>query len=110
MEDNPVNIVVARKFLERWKAHVDVAMSGEEVMDLTIDHDLILMDLQMPDMDGYTISQKLREQGVKIPILAFTASALFDVREKIAASGMNDYVIKPFDPEDLYRKLVKQTV
>ena len=110
VEDNPVNIVVARKFLERWKAHVDVAMSGEEVMDLTIDHDLILMDLQMPDMDGYTISQKLREQGVKIPILAFTASALFDVREKIAASGMNDYVIKPFDPEDLYRKLVKQTV
>ena len=108
VEDNPVNVVVAKKFLERWKTEVEVVMTGEEAMQVNIDHDLILMDLQLPDMDGYDISKKLRERGVTIPILAFTASALMNVREKISASGMNDYVIKPFDPEDLYRKIVRQ--
>ena len=108
VEDNPVNVVVAKKFLERWQADLEVAMSGEEALKLTIDHDLVLMDLQLPDMDGYTISKKMREAGVTIPILAFTASALMNVREKISASGMNDYIMKPFDPEELYRKIAKQ--
>ena len=108
VEDNPVNIVVAKKFLERWKTEVDVAMNGEEALAKTIDHDLILMDLQLPDIDGYEISKRLRQAGVTIPILAFTASALMNVREKISASGMNDYVIKPFDPAELYRKIVRQ--
>lgn len=108
VEDNPVNIVVAKKFLERWQADVEVVMSGEEAMEITIDHDLILMDLQLPDMDGYTISKKLRESGITIPILAFTASALLNVRERISESGMNDYIMKPFDPADLYRKIVRQ--
>ncbi|GAB5532465.1 MAG: hypothetical protein Roseis3KO_42420 [Roseivirga sp.] len=108
VEDNPVNIVVAKKFLERWKTDVQVVMSGEEALEIEIDHDLILMDLQLPDMDGYMISKKLREMGVTIPILAFTASALLDVREKISESGMNDYIMKPFDPADLYRKIVRQ--
>lgn len=108
VEDNPVNIVVAKKFLERWKTDVQVVMSGEEALEIEIDHDLILMDLQLPDMDGYMISKKLREMGVTIPILAFTASALLNVREKISESGMNDYIMKPFDPADLYRKIVRQ--
>jgi signal transduction histidine kinase/CheY-like chemotaxis protein len=108
VEDNPVNIVVAKKFLERWQVDVEVVMSGEEAMEITIDHDLILMDLQLPDMDGYAISKKLRELGITIPILAFTASALLNVREKISESGMNDYIMKPFDPADLYRKIVRQ--
>lgn len=108
VEDNPVNIVVAKKFLERWKTEVEVVMSGEEALELDIDHDLILMDLQLPDMDGYMISKKLREMGITIPILAFTASALLNVREKISESGMNDYIMKPFDPADLYRKIVRQ--
>lgn len=108
VEDNPVNIVVAKKFLERWKTDVEVVMSGEEALEIVIDHDLILMDLQLPDMDGYMISKKLREMGINIPILAFTASALLNVREKISESGMNDYIMKPFDPYDLYRKIVRQ--
>lgn len=108
VEDNPVNIVVAKKFLERWKTDVQVVMSGEEALEIEIDHDLILMDLQLPDMDGYTISKKLRESGITIPILAFTASALLNVREKISESGMNDYIMKPFDPADLYRKILRQ--
>lgn len=107
VEDNPVNVIVARKFLEKWKAQIDVAMRGEDVLEMQIDHDLILMDLQMPGMDGYTVSRKLRESGINIPILAFTASALMDVRQKITDSGMDDFVIKPFDPEELYKKIVK---
>lgn len=110
VEDNPVNVLVAKKFLERWQVDLEVVMNGEDALKVKVDHDLVLMDLQLPDMDGYTISKKMREAGVTIPILAFTASALMNVREKISASGMNDYIMKPFDPADLYRKIVKQLV
>ena len=110
VEDNPVNVVVAKKFLERWQVDLEVVMTGEEAIEKEINHDLILMDLQLPDMDGYEISQHMRKEGVTIPILAFTASALMNVRERITASGMNDYVIKPFDPEDLYRKILRQLI
>ena len=92
----------------KWKTEVEVVMSGEEALEIEINHDLILMDLQLPDMDGYTINKKLRESGITIPILAFTASALLNVREKISESGMNDYIMKPFDPADLYRKILRQ--
>ena len=110
VEDNPVNVIVAKKFLERWKTEVEVVMTGEEALEVEVDHDLVLMDLQLPDMDGYEISKRMRANGVKVPILAFTASALMNVREKISASGMNDYIIKPFDPEDLYRKILRQLI
>ncbi|MCE7996407.1 MAG: response regulator [Roseivirga sp.] len=108
VEDNPVNVVVAKKFMERWQINLDVAASGAEALDIAIDYDLILMDLQLPDIDGYEVSRILRSRNEEVPILAFTASALFNAREKILASGMDDYVMKPFDPEDLYRKMVRQ--
>ena len=110
VEDNPVNVVIARKFLERWQVEVAVAMSGTDALEKEMAFDLVLMDLQMPDIDGYTLTKMLRARGVSIPILAFTASALFDARQKILASGMDDYVMKPFDPKELYNKLVKQLV
>ncbi len=108
VEDNHMNIVVATKFLEKWKAKIDVAESGQEALDKIKDHDLVLMDLQMPEMDGYTTCKIMRRNGVSIPIVALTASALLDVRQKVIASGMNDYVTKPFDPDELYEKIVKQ--
>lgn len=108
VEDNPVNVVVAKKFMECWQINLDVVTSGVEALDIPIDYDLILMDLQLPDIDGYEVSRILRSRNEKVPILAFTASALFNAREKILACGMNDYVMKPFDPEDLYRKMVSQ--
>lgn len=108
VEDNPVNVVVAKKFMERWQVALDVVAGGTEALDMPMDYDLILMDLQLPDINGYEVSRILRSRNVHTPILAFTASALFDAREKILASGMNDYVMKPFDPEDLYRKMVSQ--
>ncbi len=108
VEDNPVNVVVAKKFMERWQVILDVVVSGTDALDMPDDYDLILMDLQLPDMDGYEVSRILRNRNVQTPILAFTASALMDAKDKILASGMDDYVMKPFDPEDLYRKMVSQ--
>lgn len=109
VEDNQMNILVAKRYLEKWKVEVEVAESGFEALEKYSDHDLILMDLQMPEMDGYTACRKLREKGTSVPIVALTAAALMEVREKVLQSGMNDYVTKPFIPEELYAKLVKHT-
>ena len=107
VEDNPVNVMVAKRFLAKWKIMVDVAENGREAIEksATSKYDLILMDLQMPIMDGYSASSELRRQGLKIPIIALTASVMLDVGDKVFSSGMNDYITKPFDPDDLYNKI-----
>ncbi|MEP2026757.1 response regulator, partial [Reichenbachiella sp.] len=63
------------------------------------------MDLQMPEMDGYTASEELRKSGYKVPILALTASVMLDVGDRVFKSGMNDFITKPFDPDDLFNKI-----
>jgi len=68
------------------------------------------MDLQMPVMDGYTATIKIREFNNAIPIIALTASATTNVREKVLAVGMQDYVTKPFNPNDFYLKLKRHLV
>ncbi|PIB36002.1 hypothetical protein BFP72_11650 [Reichenbachiella sp. 5M10] len=107
VEDNPVNVMVAKKFLSRWDIDVDVAENGREALEktATVEYDLILMDLQMPVMDGYTASRELRKGGLEIPILALTASVMLDVGDKVFECGMNDFITKPFEPEDLYNKI-----
>ncbi|UXP32289.1 response regulator [Reichenbachiella agarivorans] len=107
VEDNPVNVMVAKKFLSRWDIEVDVAENGRESLEktATVTYDLILMDLQMPVMDGYTASKELRKGGLKTPILALTASVMLDVGDKVYEYGMDDFITKPFDPEDLYNKI-----
>lgn len=108
VEDNPVNVMVAKKFLSRWDIQVDVAENGRESLEKTGSsvYDLILMDLQMPVMDGYTASKELRSNGLKIPILALTASVMLDVGDKVYKAGMDDFITKPFDPNDLYKKIL----
>ena len=108
VEDNPVNVMVARKFLSRWDIKVDVAENGRESLEKTSGngYDLILMDLQMPIMDGYTAATELRKLGVKTPILALTASVMLDVGDKVYKAGMDDFITKPFDPDDLYKKIL----
>ncbi|MEO9802451.1 MAG: response regulator [Reichenbachiella sp.] len=107
VEDNPVNVMVAKKFLSRWDIAVDVAENGREALEKTAieSYDLILMDLQMPEMDGYTASEELRKRGYTVPILALTASVMLDVGDRVFKSGMNDFITKPFDPDDLYNKI-----
>lgn len=107
VEDNAVNVMVARKFLAKWDIQVDVAENGREALEKVgvSDYDLILMDLQMPIMDGYTATRELRKMGIKIPIIALTASVMLDVGDKVHTSGMDDVITKPFNPGDLYKKI-----
>ncbi|GAB4240833.1 MAG: hypothetical protein Tsb0034_17470 [Ekhidna sp.] len=107
VEDNQMNIMVAEKFLKKWNLEVEVAYNGAEAA-AKAEHnvyDLILMDLQMPVMDGYQATKVIREFDEKTPIIALTASALLKVRQEVLAVGMNDFITKPFDPQELKRKM-----
>ena len=112
VEDNQMNIMVAEKFLKKWKIETEVAYNGAEAV-AKAEHnvyDLILMDLQMPIMDGYQATRLIRKFDENTPIVALTASALLKVRQEVIAAGMNDYVTKPFDPGELKRKLAHYMV
>ncbi|MBO6584572.1 MAG: response regulator [Gracilimonas sp.] len=110
-EDNLVNQKVMLRFLERWNVDMTVVDNGKEAVEAIKEHnyDVVLMDLQMPTMDGYEASEHIRKLDDpykrNTPIIALTAAALKEVREKVYASGMNDFVTKPFNPADLEQKL-----
>ncbi|TCD00190.1 ATP-binding protein [Pedobacter psychroterrae] len=108
VEDNPINALVAQKYLERWGASIDFAVNGLEAI-AKLDpqkHKLILMDLHMPQMDGYQAARKIRADGITTPIIALTANLPEEIRTEIAEAGINDYVVKPFLPDELYRKVL----
>ena len=109
-EDNPINVLVAQKFLERWGATIDVATNGLEALEKINPavHHLLLIDLQMPVMDGYEAAVKMRSMGIKLPIIAFTASLLEEVEVQVKKAGIDDIVVKPFLPDELYRKILLQ--
>jgi len=108
VEDNPINVLVAQKFLERWGAHTDVAQNGIEALEKldTNKHQLILMDLHMPLMDGYEAAQKMRANGVTLPIVALTANLLNEIEDEVKQVGIDDIVTKPFLPDELFRKIL----
>lgn len=111
VEDNEVNILVAKTFLERWGASIDVAINGQEALNMldVNKHKLILMDMHMPVMDGYEATRRMRENGVKIPIIALTASLPREVSERINEIGVDEIVVKPFVPDDLFRIILHHT-
>jgi signal transduction histidine kinase/ActR/RegA family two-component response regulator len=104
VDDNRMNVFVAKSFLEKWGARIDVAYNGIEALekiDIT-KHSIVLMDMHMPEMDGYEAARMMRIKGVKLPIIALTASLpKNNETNKIADAGMNGVIIKPFDPKDL---------
>lgn len=110
-EDNVVNQKVMKRFLERWDVDMTIVENGAKAVEQVRNHlfDIILMDLQMPEMDGYEATAMIRrldDPGKRqVPIIALTAAALKEVKEKVYASGMNDFVTKPFNPNDLQQKL-----
>lgn len=108
VEDNKLNILVARKILENLKASVDIAKHGAEALDMMRNkqYDIVLMDLHMPIMDGYQATTKLREYDKETPVIAFTADAYDEARARAKEVGMNDFITKPFDPELLYTKII----
>jgi signal transduction histidine kinase/CheY-like chemotaxis protein len=109
VEDNPLNVLVAQTMLENNGALVDVATNGEEALH-RLDpkrHRLVLMDLHMPVMDGYEATILLRQRGEKIPIIALTASTPKEVENEALAAGLDDVVVKPFSPDELYRVILQ---
>jgi PAS domain S-box-containing protein len=111
-EDNLTNQLLAKKFITRWGAEVDTADNGLIVINKLKQqkYDLILMDLQMPVMDGYESAKNIRKAGFSaedLPIIAFSAYALDDDKIKVLEAEMNDYLPKPIDPYELYRKIIK---
>jgi CheY-like chemotaxis protein len=113
-EDNPVNQKLATRLLQRLGAEVQVASNGIEVLQALreSDFDAVLMDCQMPQMDGYEATRRLRGpegqvKNPKIPVIALTAHALATDRTKCLAAGMNDYLTKPINPKHLQEALTK---
>jgi signal transduction histidine kinase/CheY-like chemotaxis protein/ligand-binding sensor domain-containing protein len=109
-EDNAVNQKLARHVLGKLGCEVDVANNGVEALERWHQrpYDAIFMDCQMPVLDGYETTQRIRasgERGRKIPIVAITASSMVGDRERCLAAGMTDYISKPLDPRDLRRVL-----
>jgi PAS domain S-box-containing protein len=111
VEDNDINRLYAKSILKNWQCEVDIAENGLVAIEKVKsgDYDLVLMDIQMPVMDGYEATRTIRLLDVAkrdIPILALTANATKPDIEKCLSSGMNDYLPKPFTPDDLHRKIV----
>ena len=104
VEDNRMNQIIAKSILEKSGFNVDLSADGEIAINMMASkkYDLILLDLHMPNMDGYETTRFLRkEQKNNIPIIALTAAAVIGEREKCINSGMNDYLSKPFQPKEL---------
>ena len=107
VEDNKINIMVGKQILERANLVVDVAFDGLMAVNMVKENEYcaVLMDIQMPIMDGYTSSLEIRKFNTTLPILALSASVFLEVKSKIEQSGMNGFIFKPFDPEDLYNRI-----
>jgi signal transduction histidine kinase/CheY-like chemotaxis protein len=108
-EDNAVNCKVATAILRKFGHRVAVAMDGEQAVAAVVAgaFDLVLMDVQMPGMDGLQAARKLREGGYLLPIIALTANVLSEDRDKALEAGMNGYVSKPFTPQTLFAEIAK---
>ncbi|MER3498113.1 MAG: hybrid sensor histidine kinase/response regulator [Chitinophagaceae bacterium] len=112
-EDNVMNKELMKHLLKRWKFNYEIVDNGKQAVEALQKNkfDLVLMDIQMPEMDGYTATEKIRrELQMDIPIIAMTAHALAGEREKCIAAGMNDYISKPLQPDELYRLITKHAV
>ena len=108
-EDNKINQMVAKQIFRKWKVEIDIANTGKEAFDMVGKkcYDVVIMDLQMPEMSGIEATKLIRESNdahfdCNIPILALTADAFGESKQKVLEMGMNDYIVKPFDQDELY--------
>jgi PAS domain S-box-containing protein len=114
VEDNQMNQFVIKQLFNRWNIDYAIAENGREAIERLTAHeyDLVLMDLQMPEMSGYQATQLIRSKNTPvrnsdIPIIALTADAFSETKRMVLENGMNDFVIKPFTQEELYQKITK---
>ncbi len=113
-EDNTVNQILIRKFLTKWNVkELVIASDGLEALQQfqAGDFDLVLLDLQMPELDGFAVARGIRstpdQKKNEVPILALTAASLNEVKEEMRINGINDFIPKPFTPETLFEKILK---
>ena len=111
VEDNEINQQVAQELLQQAGFLVDIANHGQEALDMleATAYDCVLMDVQMPVMDGFTATGRIREQPrfQDLPVLAMTANATVEDREKALEAGMNDHIAKPINPGALFSALLQ---
>jgi len=111
VEDNEINQQVAKEILEGAGLKITLANDGQEAVNAVKEntYDAVLMDVQMPVMDGYTATREIRKDGrfKELPIIAMTANAMAGDREKSLEAGMNDHVAKPIDTKELFSTLAK---
>jgi CheY-like chemotaxis protein len=111
VDDSPINILVAREFLQRWDVEVLSAKDGHEALEIikTEDLNLVLMDLQMPGWTGYRTAREIRKLNIAnagIPIIAMSADVLSASPEEIREAGMDEQLVKPFHPKELRSRIV----
>jgi CheY-like chemotaxis protein len=111
-EDNSMNQKLLKHLLEQWQIDFRITANGLEAIDRLREepneYDILLMDIQMPEMDGYNATEKIRNDlQLDIPIIAMTAHALTGEKEKCLGIGMNDYISKPLNEEHLYKLILK---
>ncbi len=107
-EDNEINQRLLKHLLERWEYRFTIVSNGKELLNLlqSQSFDLVLMDIQMPELDGYAATRVIREElKLELPVIAMTAHAMTGEKEKCLKQGMNDYISKPLREEELYRIL-----
>ncbi len=109
VDDNRINQMVARGMLEKLGCRVELAANGEEAVSMvqTMPFDVVLMDCQMPVMDGYKATKVIRSSGLKLPIVAVTASAMEGDRQRCLEAGMDDYLTKPVRAEALAQAMLR---
>lgn len=106
-EDNDINVLLLQRFLKKWNIGSDRAADGQEVLKLitTTAYAAILMDIQMPVLDGFETAAILRKQGYDLPIIALTADASSPVTGRLCQPLFNDYIIKPISSGELRQKM-----
>lgn len=107
-DDNAINLLVTRKMLQKRNIETDVAFNGKEVLEKIegSHYDLVLMDVQMPVLDGIATIKKLRtEKRFDGPVILVTADAFINQKNEVTSWGFDDFLLKPFGAEDLYRKI-----
>ncbi len=116
VEDNEVNQFVAMRFFKQWGVKHDLAKNSQEAISKiqTKKYDLVLMDIHLPDADGFETTKKIRKMDEKyfqeVPVVALTASVMDRAKERTQEAGMNDFLLKPFNPADLYQKIAQYAI
>lgn len=111
-EDNAVNMTIVKRFLNKWGIEISEAVNGKIAVDMFTkgSFDLLLFDLEMPEMDGAEALREIRKMDPTVPVMAFTAAVYENMQSDLKEKGFTDYIHKPFRPDDLHQKIAMYTL